>query len=127
MLSVGCISCLLDVPDRPRGAAAQRCGRLQPTAAGCEVDPGVMQDLSHRGGHDRVTELDEFAVHPPVPPHRVVHRDANHGLADRGRDARPPGTSAARLVPHACDQHQWPDAQRSWGHREHLATPVAGN
>ena len=42
----------------PRRAGAARCG----------VDPGVMQDLPHRGGSDLVAVLDEFALHAPVPP-----------------------------------------------------------
>jgi len=52
-------------------------------AAGCGVDPGIMQDLPHRRGSDRVAELDEFALHAPVPPSGIVGRDADHELADR--------------------------------------------
>jgi hypothetical protein len=35
--------------------------------AGRRIDPGVMQDLSHRGRRDPVAELDEFALHAPRP------------------------------------------------------------
>ncbi len=53
-------------------------------AAGREVDPGGVQDLPHGGGSDRVAEPDEFALHPPVAPGRVLRRHADHELADRG-------------------------------------------
>jgi hypothetical protein len=36
-------------------------------AAGRGVDPGVVQDLPHRGGGDPVAELDKSALHAPVP------------------------------------------------------------
>ena len=39
----------------------------RPFAAGRGIDPGSVQDLPHRGGSDPVTELDELALHPPVP------------------------------------------------------------
>jgi hypothetical protein len=40
-------------------------------AAGRWVDPGGMQDLPHRRAGDRVAELDEFALHTPVPQVRL--------------------------------------------------------
>jgi hypothetical protein len=36
-------------------------------AAGRGADPGIVQDLPHRGGCDRVAEPDQLALHPPVP------------------------------------------------------------
>jgi hypothetical protein len=33
----------------------------------CGTDPASMQDLPHRGGGDRVAELDELAVNAPMP------------------------------------------------------------
>ena len=96
-------------------------------AAGCGVDPGVMQDLPHRGGGDPVAELDEFALHAPVPPRRIVRRDADHELADRGCRGRPSGTPPAGVVPFACDQSPVPGEQRRRGHREHLAPPLPGD
>ena len=53
-----------------KDAAGLRGQELLPgraAAAGCGIDPGGMQDLPHRGCCDRVAELDEFALHPPVP------------------------------------------------------------
>jgi hypothetical protein len=60
-----------------------------------------MQDLPHRGGSDRVADLDEFALHPPVPPRRVLRRHADHELSDRGRRGRSPGTPPARTATRA--------------------------
>jgi hypothetical protein len=48
------------------------------------IDPGGVQDLPHSGGSDRVAELDEFALHAPVTPGRILRRHADHELADRG-------------------------------------------
>jgi hypothetical protein len=58
------------------------------------ADPGVMQDLPHRGGSDRVAEF--------------------HELPDRGCRGRPSGTPRAGVVPFARDQApagQGPDGQ----------------
>jgi hypothetical protein len=70
----------------PRRAGAPWCG----------ADPGAMQDLPHRGGGDRVAELDEFALHAPVPPARIVGCHADHELADRGCSGRPRDSAASR-------------------------------
>jgi len=63
-----------------------------------------MQDLPHRGGRDRVAELDELALHPPVPPGRIVRRDADHELPDFGCSGRSSGPPPAGVVPFAGDQ-----------------------
>ena len=96
-------------------------------AAGCGADPGVMQDLPHRGGSDLVAELDEFALHAPVPPARIVGCHADHELADRGCRGRPSGTPPAGVVPLAGDQPSVPGEQRRGGHREDLTPPVPGD
>jgi hypothetical protein len=96
-------------------------------AAGRGIDPGVVQDLPDRGGCDRVAEPDKLALYPPVPPPRVVRRDADDELADRGCRGRPPGTPPAGVVPFAGDQAPVPGQQRRRGHREHLAAPVPRN
>ncbi len=44
-------------------------GRARP--AGRRVDPGIVQDLPHRGAGDWVAELDELALHAPVPPGQI--------------------------------------------------------
>ena len=95
--------------------------------ARCGVDPGVMQDLPHRGGRDAVAELDEFALHPPVSPGRIVDGHADNELADRVCRARPSGTPTGRVVPSACDQLSVPGEQRRRGHREHLAPSAPGD
>ena len=69
-----------------QNAAGLRGQELLPgrtSTAGCRVNPSSAQDLPHGGGCDRVGELDEFALHPPVPPRRIVRRHADHELADR--------------------------------------------
>jgi hypothetical protein len=63
--------------------------------------PGEIQDLPHRGGRGRMAEPDEFALHPQVPPHWIIHRHADHELADRGCRGRPTGTTTAGVVPFA--------------------------
>src|ERR1035441_10227222 len=63
------------------------------------IDPGVVQDLPHGGGGDRVAELDDLALHAPVPPGRVVGRDADHELADFGCRGWPAGPPPVRVVP----------------------------
>src|SRR5215831_13157777 len=66
---------------------------------GARIDPGVMQDLPHRGRRDPVAELDELALHAPVPPRGIVRGDADHELADRGCRGWPSGTPLAGVVP----------------------------
>jgi hypothetical protein len=52
----------------------------------------VTSDLGcARGSSDRVAELDELALHPPVPPRRIAHRHVDHELADRGCHGGRPG------------------------------------
>ncbi len=94
-------------------------------AAGCGVDPSSVQDLPHRGAGDWVAEFDEFALHAPVTPGRIVRRDADHELADRGCYGRPSGTPAG-VVPFACDQSPVPGEQRCRGYGEHLAPAAPG-
>ncbi len=87
-------------------------------AAGCGIDPGGMQDLPYGGGGDRVAEFDEFALHAPVPPRRIVRGDADHELADRGCRGRSAGTAPAGVVPFAGDQAPVPGEQRRRGDRK---------
>ena len=108
----------------PRAWTVRNCFAGRARAAGRGADPGVVQDLPHRGGSDRVAELDELALHAPVPPGRVARRDADHELADRGCRGRPPGTPPVRVIPFACDQAPMPGEQRRRGHREHLTPPA---
>ena len=75
-------------------AAGLRGQELPPGRAGTAwrgIDPGIVQDLPHRGGCDRVAEPDQLALHPPMAPCGVLRRDADHELADRGCRRRPPG------------------------------------
>jgi hypothetical protein len=89
-------------------------------APGRGVDPGVTQDLPHREGSDRVAEFDEFALHTPVPPRRVVCRHADD---ERPSTATPP----AGVFPSACDQPAVPGEQRRRGYPEHLTSPSPGD
>jgi hypothetical protein len=76
---------------------------------------------------DLVAQPDKLALHPPVPPRRVLRRDSDHELPDRGGRGRPPWTPTARVVPLARDQPTVPGEQRRRRHREDLAPPVAGS
>ena len=96
-------------------------------AAGRRADPGIVQDLPHRGRCDRVAEPDQFALHPAVPPSRIIRRHVEYELADRGCRGWPSGTPATRVVPLACGQPPVPGEQRRRGHREHLAPLAAGD
>jgi hypothetical protein len=96
-------------------------------AVGRGIDPGVVQDLPHRGGGDRVAGPDQLALHPPVPPRGVLRRDTDHELADRRCRGRPSGTTAARVVPLAHHKPAVPGEQGRGCHREHLVPPAAGN
>src|SRR5208283_5457902 len=76
--------------------------------------------------HDRVAELDQFALYAPVPPRWIVRSDADRELADReladrGCRRRPTGGPSAGVVPFTCDQPPVPGEQRRRGNREHLA------
>ena len=67
------------------------------------------------------------ALAAPVPPHRIVRRDAEYELADHGCRTRPPGRPPARVIPFTCDQPPAPGEQRRRGHSEHLAPAVPGD
>jgi hypothetical protein len=114
-----------------REDAAGLCGQeLLPgraTAARCGIDPGGMQDLPDRRGSDRVAEPDEFALHPPVPPRRIVHRDPDHELADRGWRGRSPGPPPFGVIPFACDETSVLGEQRRRGQCEYLAPSALGD
>jgi len=86
-----------------------------------------MQDLPHRGERDPVAELNELALHPPVPPGGIVRGDADHELADRGCRGRPSGTPPAGIVPFTCDLPPVPGEQRRRGHGERLSPATPGN
>ncbi len=102
---VGCASSLAawtKSPARmPRAWAVRNSFQAGPLRRGCGADPGVVQDLPHRGGGDLVAELNELALHAPVPPARIVGCHADHELADRGCRGRPSGTPPAGVVPFA--------------------------
>jgi hypothetical protein len=119
----------MDKVDRENAAGLRRQELLpgRAGAAGCEADPGGVQDLPHGGGRDPVAELDEFALHAPVPPGRMVRSDADDELPDHSRRGRSSGTPPVRVIPFACDQSPVPGQQRRRGHREHLAPPAPGD
>ena len=76
---------------------SDRCGGVRDL-------PGHPANLPHRGGRDGVSEPDEFALHAPVPPRRIVRRDADDKLADRGCRGRSSGTPPACVIPFSGDQ-----------------------
>ena len=111
----------------PRAWAVRNCFQVGPRAARRGIDPGVVQDLPHRGGRDRMAEPDELALHAPVPPRRVLRRHTDHERPDRGWRGRPPGTPPAGVIPLPGDQPPVPGQQRRRGHREHLTPPAPGD
>ena len=111
----------------PQAWPVRNCFQVGPLRRGHGIDPGVMQDLPDRGRCDWVTEPDQLALHPPVPPRGIIGRDADHQLADRSCRGRPPGKPAAGVVPLAYGQPPVPGEQRRRCHREHLAPQAAWN
>src|SRR5262245_60585959 len=91
----------------PAAAAARSWAPCGQSGSGLRIeeregrgtDSGIMQDLPHRGRRDPVAELDEFALHPPVAPCRILRRHADHELAHRCCGGWPPGRPSARVVP----------------------------
>ena len=96
-------------------------------AAGRGVDPRSMQDLPHRGSCDPVAELDEFALHAPVPPRRIVRRDADDKLPDGGCHGRSSGTPPACVIPFAATSRRCQASSVAGGHREYLGPPLPGD
>ena len=88
--------------DNAAGLRGQELFPGRAHAARCGIDPGDTQDLPHRGAGDPVAEPDEFTLHAPVAPRRVLGRHADHELADRGWRGRPPGTPVG-VVPFVRD------------------------
>jgi hypothetical protein len=110
----------------PRAWAARNCFHVGPGRR------GAGQSQHHAGSatpwrSDPVAELDELALHSPVPPRRVICCHADHEHADHGCRGRPPGTPSARVIPLACDQPPVPGQQCRRGHRERLAPSPPGD
>ena len=63
--------------------------------------------------------------HAAMSPGRIVRRDADHELPDRGCRRRPTGMAPAGVIPRAGDQPPVPGKQRRRGHREHRAPSPA--
>jgi hypothetical protein len=71
---------------------------------------------------------DELALHPPVPPRRVICCHADHELADRSCYGLPAGMPSAGVVPSAGDQAPvLPGERCRRGHRERLGPPASGD
>ena len=62
-------------------------GRPGPPRRG--IDAGGVQDLPHRGRGDRVPELGQLALDPPVSPGRVLSRHPDDQRPDRDPGGRP--------------------------------------
>src|SRR5262245_49342001 len=110
----------------PRAWAVRNCLLAGPARPPGRTDPGVMQDLPHRGCRELVAEPDQLAVHPTVTPGRIARGDADHERADGGCRGRPPGTPPADIVPFACDEPV-PGQQRRRGHGEHFSPALPGD
>jgi hypothetical protein len=119
-------ACTKSTARMPRAWAVRNCFHVGPVPRGAGPIPASCR-ICHRGGSDLVAELDEFALHAPVPPARIVGCHVDHELADRGCRGRPSGTPPAGVVPVAGDQPPVPGEQRRGGHREDLTPPVPGD
>jgi hypothetical protein len=93
-------------------------GRTRP--ARCRVNTGVVEDLPHRGGGNAMAEPDQFALHPPVPPGRILGCHADNKLLDRRRGRWTSELAVCGVVPLARDQPAVPDQDRGRSHREDL-------
>ena len=95
-------------PSRPG-----RCG-------GVRGDPGVVQDLPHRGGGDLVAELNEFALYAPVPPVPDCRLPCGSRVCGSRLSWTAVRDAAASTVRLARDQPPMPGEQRRRHHRQHL-------
>lgn len=82
---------------------------------------------AHGGRSDLVADLDEFALHAPVSPGRIVRGHTDYELADRSRRGRSSGPPTAGVIPLACDKPPVPGPECRRGHRHHLAPPLPGD
>ena len=111
----------------PRACAARNCFHVGPERRGAGPIPASCRICHTVDAAIGWPSLVSSALHPPVPPRRVVRGHADHELADRRRRRRPSGRPPARVVPFARGQAPVPGEQRCRGHREHLAPPAAGD
>src|SRR5215212_2968800 len=65
-----------------------RPARLDPPRR--RLDPGLLQDRPDRARRQRDPEPYQLALHPPVPPARVLAREPHHELAYLRSRRRPP-------------------------------------
>jgi hypothetical protein len=63
----------------------------RPRSARRGIDTGLVQDVPDRGGGDVVAEPDQFALHAPVSPARVLSCQADDELLDCRRGGGRPG------------------------------------
>ena len=88
----------------PRACAVRNCFPRRAGTAGRGVDPGGMQDLPDRGARDRMAELDQFALHRPVPQRglSVATRSKSSRIAGcRGRAACHSSHTSASSMTHS--------------------------
>jgi hypothetical protein len=84
------------------GLGAQEVGPRCAAALGRGVDARALEDLPDGGGGDLDTERGELAVHPPVPPARILPdqaQDEGPDGADGRRASGPLGSAGARVPP----------------------------
>ena len=67
-------------------------------ASGRGVDAGLVQDLPHRRRGDLHPEDEQFAVHAPVTPRRVLRGPGAAPGADRAHGARPAAARCGRDI-----------------------------
>ena len=82
-----------------------------PVALRRRRQPGLGEDVAHRGRRDGDAELAQLADDPHVAPARVLARETHDQLAHLSADRRPAGT-AVRIRPAAGDQPPMPAQQR---------------
>src|ERR1035438_618632 len=67
----------------PWACAVRNCFQVGPVRTGRRIDPGIVQDLPHRGAGDWVAELDELAESSEeVIDWRLVHQTGSYPAKD---------------------------------------------
>jgi hypothetical protein len=96
----------------PSGLGREELPPCRPGLARCRIDAGGTQDRLDGRRRDRDAELDQLAVNPPVPPQRVLPRQADGKTGDAPDRRRPAGLASRARVVLARGQLAVPGQQR---------------
>ncbi len=101
---------------RPSRLSAKDSRHVVPARRGAGSMPA--QDLPHRGCRDRMPQLRQFALDPPMTPGRVLPRHPDDQRLDRSAGGRPSWPAPAGVVPLAGKEVTVPAQDRGRGDRE---------